>query len=110
MNTLIKPKPAVDRHVQPSEKCCGSAHERQHAPAIDDCCTACPPKSEQGTPPRDAIKLRYRIDKMDCPTEEGLIRTRLKSLAGIARLDFNLLDRELTVYHRLDDPLPITLA
>lgn len=47
---------------------------------------------------------------MDCPTEEGLIRTRLKSLAGIAHLEFNLLDRELTVYHRLGDPQAITLA
>jgi len=47
---------------------------------------------------------------MDCPTEEGLIRKRLEAMPGIARLDFNLLDRELTVYHRLDDSQPIAAA
>ena len=47
---------------------------------------------------------------MDCPTEEQLIRNRLKRMPGIARLDFNLLDRELAVYHWLDDPQPIALA
>ncbi|RJG14416.1 heavy metal translocating P-type ATPase [Pseudomonas cavernicola] len=54
--------------------------------------------------------MRYRIDKMDCPTEERLIRNRLEPMPGIARLDFNLLDRELTVYHRLGDPQPIAAA
>lgn len=54
--------------------------------------------------------MRYRIDKMDCPTEEGLIRNKLESMQGIVRLDFNLLERELTVYHRLDDPQSIAAA
>ncbi|MDQ5942267.1 MAG: hypothetical protein QG572_1082, partial [Pseudomonadota bacterium] len=31
-------------------------------------------------------------------------------MAGISRLDFNLLDRELTVYQRLDEPQPIAAA
>ncbi|MDR3669964.1 MAG: heavy metal translocating P-type ATPase [Holophaga sp.] len=52
-------------------------------------------------------RVRYRIDHMDCPTEEKLIRGRLGRMAGIARLDFNLLERELTVHHRLEDPRPI---
>ncbi|HPT50633.1 MAG TPA: heavy metal translocating P-type ATPase [Accumulibacter sp.] len=47
---------------------------------------------------------------MDCPTEEALIRHRLEPMAGILRLDFNLLGRELTVHHRLDDTVPITDA
>ncbi|MDR1934417.1 MAG: HAD-IC family P-type ATPase, partial [Candidatus Accumulibacter sp.] len=47
---------------------------------------------------------------MDCPTEERLIRKRLESMDGVVRLDFNLLARELTVYHRLDDPRPIATA
>jgi Zn2+/Cd2+-exporting ATPase len=45
----------------------------------------------------------FYIAKMDCPTEEQLIRNRLKSVEGIDRLDFNLMQRELTVTHRLDD-------
>jgi len=47
---------------------------------------------------------------MDCPTEERLIRNKLEPMPGIVRLDFNLLDRELTVYHRLDDPQAIAAA
>jgi len=107
MNSSIKPKPVAAPSLAP---CCGSAHEHRPAPRIDACCSARQAASEPTAPPPDAAKVRYRIDQMDCPTEEGLIRTRLKNLAGIAHLDFNLLDRELTVYLRLDDPQPITLA
>jgi Cd2+/Zn2+-exporting ATPase len=45
----------------------------------------------------------FIVAKMDCPTEEQLIRNRLKSIAEIERLDFDLMSRELTVSHRLDD-------
>src|SRR3546814_5260164 len=47
---------------------------------------------------------------MDCPTEERLIRNRLEPMAGVVGLDFNLLDRELTVHHQLDDIQIITTA
>ena len=107
MNSSIKPKPVVDLSVAP---CCGSAHEHRPAPLIDACCSVRQAASEPTAPPPDANQARYRIDQMDCPTEEGLIRTRLKSMAGVAHLDFKLLDRELTVYHHLDDPQPITQA
>lgn len=40
---------------------------------------------------------------MDCPTEERLIRQKLGGLDGVERLDFNLLQRELTAHHRLAD-------
>jgi Zn2+/Cd2+-exporting ATPase len=46
---------------------------------------------------------RFYIAKMDCPTEEQLIRNRLKTVEGIDRLNFDLMNRELTVTHRLDD-------
>jgi len=61
-------------------------------------------------PPEDAKRVRYRIDKMDCPTEERLIRNKLEPMSGIVRLEFNLLDRELTVYHRRDDPQAFAAA
>jgi Cd2+/Zn2+-exporting ATPase len=47
------------------------------------------------------------IEKMDCPTEEALIRARLSTLPGVDSLEFNLLRRELTVLHRLSDSSPI---
>lgn len=39
------------------------------------------------------------ISQMDCPTEETLIRGKLAGMAGIGNLDFNLLQRTLTLTH-----------
>jgi Cd2+/Zn2+-exporting ATPase len=39
------------------------------------------------------------IAKMDCPTEEALIRNKLASIGGVANLDFNLMQRTLSVRH-----------
>jgi Cd2+/Zn2+-exporting ATPase len=52
----------------------------------------------------------FTISKMDCPTEEQLIRNRLKPIPEIERLDFDLMSRELTVSHRLDDDKSILSA
>jgi len=52
----------------------------------------------------------YRIDNMDCPTEEALIRNKLGHLDGVAGLDFNLMQRTLTVTHRLDSLAPVEAA
>jgi len=43
----------------------------------------------------------YIIQKMDCPTEERLIRNRLERLNGLDEIRFNLLQRKLTVVHNL---------
>ncbi|OFW57702.1 MAG: hypothetical protein A2133_08685 [Actinobacteria bacterium RBG_16_64_13] len=40
------------------------------------------------------------IGKMDCPTEEAMIRGKLTGMAGIEGLDFNLMQRRLTLTHR----------
>ncbi len=50
-----------------------------------------------------------RIDKMDCPTEEALIRGKFSGIAGIATLDFNLIVRRLTITHS-PDALPAALG
>jgi len=52
----------------------------------------------------------FRIEKMDCPTEEGLIRKRLGNLPGVAALDFNLMQRKLTVNHSLPSTESIVRA
>ena len=49
-------------------------------------------------------KVTYRIDAMDCPTEEQLIRGKLGRMRGVDKLDFDLVSRELTITHSLDDP------
>jgi len=51
---------------------------------------------------------RYRIEKMDCPTEEQMIRKQLEPIPGIVKLDFNLLERQLTIHHKLDNVNIIT--
>jgi Cd2+/Zn2+-exporting ATPase len=43
----------------------------------------------------------FIIDNMDCPTEEALIRNKFAGMAGITSLDFNLMQRKLTVTHTL---------
>ena len=42
---------------------------------------------------------KLSIAKMDCPTEEALIRNKLGTVAGVADLDFNLMQRTLSVRH-----------
>lgn len=51
-----------------------------------------------------------RIEKMDCPTEEALIRDNISALPGVAALEFNLIQRKLTVAHELADLAPILAA
>lgn len=90
-------------------------HDHSHAhEAADRCCGPATQSAQLAsavhTPPAappDAASVRYRIEQMDCPTEERLIRNKLEPLSGVVRLDFNLLARELTVYHRLTDAQPL---
>ena len=45
-------------------------------------------------------KTQFVIPKMDCPSEENLIRMKLDELPGIVNLDFDIRNRKLTVYHQ----------
>lgn len=60
----------------------------------------------------NTLIAEYSIKNMDCPTEEGLIRNKLGPMPGIAQLDFNLMQRKLTVSHTLenDDAIQAALA
>lgn len=44
-------------------------------------------------------KSIYKIPKMDCPSEENLIRMKLDGILNIKNLDFDIPNRKLTVYH-----------
>ena len=44
-------------------------------------------------------KTIFEITKMDCPSEENLIRMKLDGISSIANLDFDIPNRKLTVYH-----------
>lgn len=44
-------------------------------------------------------KTIFEISKMDCPSEESLIRTNLDEISSITDLEFDIPNRKLTVYH-----------
>lgn len=44
-------------------------------------------------------KTIFEITKMDCPSEENLIRIKLAGISNIAKLDFDIPNRNLTVFH-----------
>ncbi len=74
--------------------------------AMSECNTSC--SCSTSTPVTKASEIPsknkaiYRIENMDCPTEEALIRKKLVSVSGIESLDFNLMQRILTVGHNLN--------
>ncbi|MCF7561111.1 cation transporter [Sabulilitoribacter multivorans] len=44
-------------------------------------------------------KTLFEISKMDCPSEENLIRMKLDGISSIKNLDFDIANRKLTVFH-----------
>jgi Co/Zn/Cd efflux system component len=54
-------------------------------------------------------KSLFKLTKMDCPSEENLIRMKLDDIEGIQKLDFDLENRHLTVFHT-NDVIPIEKA
>ena len=57
-----------------------------------------------------AATVVYRIENMDCPTEEAMIRQKLGGIEGVSSLGFNLLQRVLTVEHTLPSLTPVEQA
>src|SRR5450830_1527449 len=84
----------------------GHAHQHEHGT------TASAADNSKPANLQDAEEAVFFIQKMDCPTEEKLIRERLSKMDGIAAMQFNLIQRELTVQHRLPsvDAIVTTLA
>lgn len=44
-------------------------------------------------------KTTFKIAKMDCPSEEQIIRMKLNDLTNIQSLEFDIPNRQLTVFH-----------
>jgi Zn2+/Cd2+-exporting ATPase len=61
-------------------------------------------------PSADARVSRFRIEAMDCPTEQTLIQNALSKLTGVQQLEFNLINRVLGVTHTLPGTAPIIEA
>ncbi|GAF05259.1 cation transporter [Saccharicrinis fermentans] len=48
-------------------------------------------------------KSLYHISKMDCPSEENMIRMKLDGLVVIKKLEFDIENRNLTIFHSEND-------
>ncbi|WP_409284670.1 heavy metal translocating P-type ATPase [Pseudomonas protegens] len=85
------------------------AHD--HAAHGASCCGAAGPAPSRvtlsETPSADARLSSFRIEAMDCPTEQTLIQNKLGKLAGVQALEFNLMNRVLGVTHDLPSTAPI---
>ncbi|MEX3785019.1 heavy metal translocating P-type ATPase [Paraburkholderia sp. BR14374] len=58
----------------------------------------------------DDLRTAIRILQMDCPTEEALIRKKLARMPDVRSMDFNLMQRVLTVVHASDALEPVLAA
>ncbi|KWN06989.1 heavy metal translocating P-type ATPase [Burkholderia ubonensis] len=81
----------------------GHDHDHDHDHAAGDCCapaalTLAPLPVSQATASGD-VRSAFRIMQMDCPTEETLIRKKLGGMREVSALEFNLMQRMLTVEH-----------
>ncbi len=74
------------------------------------CCSATPAPAVvqlSEAPTAGAHLSTFRIEAMDCPTEQTLIQNKLGKLAGVQQLEFNLINRILGVTHDLPSTAPI---
>ncbi|RON08302.1 ATPase P [Pseudomonas brassicacearum] len=84
--------------------------KHDHASHGGSCCSsaAAPSLIKLSETPTEGARLsRFRIDAMDCPTEQTLIQNKLGKLAGVQQLEFNLINRVLGVTHDLPSTAPI---
>ncbi|WP_423709365.1 heavy metal translocating P-type ATPase [Undibacterium sp. WLX3042] len=92
-----------ENSAEPAPHVHAHAHEGKQSVCGHDACTATVPataREPQPDLPNDVQRLRFHVAQMDCPTEEALIRRSLSELPDVLRLDFDLLNRILTIHHR----------
>ncbi|WP_175652660.1 heavy metal translocating P-type ATPase [Pseudomonas sp. Marseille-P9899] len=92
-HSCCAPKPAAHAHG-----CCSGSSE---APALIQL---------RESASADARLSRFRIEAMDCPTEQTLIQNKLGKLDGVEQLEFNLINRVLGVRHTFADTQAIEQA
>ncbi len=76
----------------------------------DNCQNSALPNKAESSSKVLSNTVVLQIEKMDCPTEESLIRQKLEGMEGVESLDFNLMQRKLTVRHHLPAPESIIAA
>lgn len=97
------------RHVYGVAYGCGDDHSHDHAGA-GDCCTPARMSFDTLAAPTvvgEGVRTQIRIQQMDCPTEEALIRKKLAGMPVVLTMEFNLMQRVLTVVHKPDGLAPV---
>jgi Cd2+/Zn2+-exporting ATPase len=88
--------------------------KHDHGGHGDACCSskaAAPALVKLSESPTAGARLSsFRIEAMDCPTEQTLIQNKLSKLTGVQQLEFNLINRVLGVTHDLPGIEPIVEA
>jgi Cd2+/Zn2+-exporting ATPase len=83
---------------KPEDHACHCCHD--HAASGDgDAGRPAPSADDPGPVPDGYLLSRLRIAQMDCPTEEAMIRRKLDGHPEVHRLQFDLMQRVLTVVH-----------
>lgn len=75
-----------------------------------DCVCSNPAVAPEAVPAAGGEAVIFRVSSMDCATEAALIRNRLRLLDGVSGLDIDVVNRTVTVHHRLESLVPIEAA
>ncbi len=76
----------------------------------DDCCVAPSMAAPLSGPSSGVGVVTYRVEELDCATEENDLRAVLTPLTGVRSLEFDLVGRRVRVRHDLESPAPIEAA
>jgi Cd2+/Zn2+-exporting ATPase len=95
-----------------TDSCCSSTDEKisaEHKEHDDHAAKCCAPEPlldsvntqslGQSQVVAEGLRTPIRIMQMDCPTEEALIRKKLGDMPAVISMEFNLMQRILTVVH-----------
>ncbi|MDN7907642.1 heavy metal translocating P-type ATPase [Burkholderia diffusa] len=78
-------------------------HDHDHDHAAGACCApaalSLAPLPVARATASGHVRSAFRIMQMDCPTEETLLRKKLGGMEQVSALEFNLMQRMLTVEH-----------
>jgi Cd2+/Zn2+-exporting ATPase len=111
---MSQPTPVHDSHNHADHDHSSHDHSAHEAAApAHGCCSskAAPAVVSFGDADASGAQLStFRIEAMDCPTEQTLIQNKLGKLAGVQKLEFNLINRILGVWHELPSTDPIREA
>lgn len=96
-----KPAAAVDNDLF-TDACCPPSASDSSKAAFENVCST---NVGEGT-----RVSSFRIGQMCCPSEQTMIEGKLAKMSGIQKLEFNMMNRTMAVWHELPDTSGIEAA